>query len=808
MTIAVLTACPILAAADQTTRFDIESQPLADALLQFSERSGIKVFFSSETVEQIDAGPLKGRYTPEEALRILLSPSNLQYRFTQPDTVIVSGGRARAFTGADLLAMNPMENFMYAAANIETKGSDEPVEQEHLLVRGAPIGGYNVLNSSTATMTDTPILETPFSIKVVPQEVLRDQQVINIFDSLRNVAGVVAWGASQNVADSFISRGFTNHRGVYRDGFQYYDIVSCCPTGFRETANVERMEFLKGPASILFGRVEPGGVLNLVTKQPLATPYYSLQQQFGSYDYYRTTIDATGPLTSDDTLLYRFNLAYQNAGSFREFVTNDRVFVAPKLRWNISPRTQVLFELEYMHNKDTPDLGNVPIMLAPTGNKPSPLPRDRNIGEQWSTLEGDRILVGLDWSHQFNDNWTLHNRFNMERFDYVFIGVFASPAAPDGTVRRGFFDVDPQKADRYYTVLDLTGRFETWGAKHTLVVGGNYFRADELHFERFSPPGGQLADTNIFHPIHQPVQPPGNPIDQSDVTTQWYGLFLQDQIELPYNIHLLGGFRYDNAEIQDNLNNGRVVNEDDRTSPRGGVVWNPVPWLSLYGSYTENFGASNGQLAVDGTFLPSETAQQWEAGFKTEFRDGRLTATFAWFDLTKQNIRSADPNNPLRALVVGEAESKGIELDLTGEILPGWNVIANYAYTPFAEITQGTSRSVPKVGSRFQGAPRHLGNFWTTYDFQDGSLSGLAFGAGVTAVSNRVGNNADTYSIPGYAIVNLMGRYAWDLGSTRVSAQVNLENLLDKTYALGTNGSNHIPFGAPRTVLGALRVEF
>lgn len=360
--------------------------------------------------------------------------------------------------------------------------------------------------------------------------------MVSIRDAFRNVAGVVAWGASQNVTDSFVSRGFATQNGLYRDGYSFYDVASGLPTGVRETANVERIEFLKGPASILFGRVEPGGIVNLVTKQPLATPYYSLQQQFGSYDLYRTTFDATGPLTQDDTLLYRFNAAYQEAGSFREFVRSDHVFVAPKLRWNIGPRTQATLELEYMHNEDTPDLGNVPLALAPTGNKPSPLSRERNIGEPWSTLRGDRILIGLDWSHQFNDYWTLHHRFNTERLDAVHVGVSSlGPAAPDGTVRRSFYNADPTRSERYSTILDLTGKFETWGIKHTLLVGGDYLFNDESYFSQ----GGRPLDiSNIYLPVHQAKPPLDHVRFNPHTTTQWFGLYLQDQIELPYNIHV------------------------------------------------------------------------------------------------------------------------------------------------------------------------------------------------------------------------------------------------------------------------------
>ncbi len=171
---------------------------------------------------------------------------------------------------------------------------------------------------------------------------------------------------------------------------------------------------------------------------------------------------------------------------------------------------------------------------------------------------------------------------------------------------------------------------------------------------------------------------------------------------------VLGGFRYDNAEIRDNLLGGIVASKDDRVSPRGGLVWRPVSWLSLYGSYTENFGASNDQQA-DGTFLPSQTAQQWEAGLKTEFWDGRLTGTFAYFDLTRQNLRTPDPTNPVRTLLIGEAQSRGVEFDVAGELLPGWNVIAAYAYTPIRlyAFRRSDSRQRKFISEGWNPIPRH-----------------------------------------------------------------------------------------------------
>jgi len=207
---------------------------------------------------------------------------------------------------------------------------------------------YNVLDATTATKTDTPIMETPFGIQVVPQQVLKDQQVVRFNKALQNVSGV--YFVPNSVGDNAsILRGF-------QTGEYYLDGVRQLPpshqTGFREIANIEQIEVLKGPASILYGRLEPGGLINLTSKQPLSTPYYALEQQFGSFDFYRTTLDATGPLMKDNTLGYRLNLAYENAGDFRDVVgEGHRVFLAPVLRWTPSEQTQVNVYMECLHSR-------------------------------------------------------------------------------------------------------------------------------------------------------------------------------------------------------------------------------------------------------------------------------------------------------------------------------------------------------------------------------------------------------------------------------------------------------------------------
>ena len=342
-------------------------------------------------------------------------------------------------------------------------------------------------------------------------------------------------------------------------------------------------------------------------------------------------------------------------------------------------------------------------------------------------------------------------------------------------------------------------------------MGGDYYRSDVRSTAvGFGANPNQYDVTNIYNPTHMagpPTTLPGD-ITTANSTLPWFGLYAQDQVQLPYHFHVMGGFRYDSADYDSvafgEYAHDRLKQSEDKVSPRGGVVWQPLPELSIYGSYTENFGASNTNL--QGIPLPPQTAQQWETGIKTELFDKRLMATLAYFDLTKQNLPIAI--RPGLTQASGEQESKGIELDVTGEILPGWNMIATYAYTPFAKTVKD-GFGATQLGKRLNNAPEHSGSIWTTYEFQHlPQLQGVKLGAGMQAVDERQIGYNETAQAPGYVTANLMGSKLWKVGDTRVTAQLNIDNLLDQSYIASIYSYGPSNYGAPRTFMGSVKVEY
>ncbi len=800
--IAALLATMMIQAAHSETsngkhHFDIPAQSLNQALLTFGRQSQQQIMYSSSMTENYRSPALKGDYTTEEAIKILLSNSALQAVSSGTGSITVKPKPAELQNKA-----TPADALPVVTVNADVKYDvNDPYNKD-----------YAIPNTTTATKTDTPIMETPYSIAVVSQQVIKDQQAIKIEDALKNVAGVQTGFTNGGLSDTFMVRGFESST-FYRDGFLLPDGLGASQAR-RETPNIERVEVLKGPGSVLYGRSTPGGIINLVTKRPQATPYHSIQQQFGSYDRYRTTADSTGAITSDNKLLYRANLSYENANSFRDFVKTDSFFVAPSLTWNVSDQTQINMNVEYNHFDNTNDSG-----IPPIGNRPAPVPRNRQIGEPKNNSNvGDRTYVGFDWTHEFNDNWKIAHRFGAEFLDVtqLFTFFFGQPDAlgnlanvpsslPMG--KRGSNNGTSHQQE-YFTTLNLTGKFDTGPVKHTMLWGFDYF-VNDVQFRgeccALFPSG---ATFNIYNPTYSTIEGPHNFEAGPDRNTEWYGLYWQDQIKFPFNIYGNVGVRYDNAT---GTNDGKVTTADHKVSPRGGLLWQPQKWLAVYGNYSENFGPSNSFFQnPDQQQLPPQTAEEWELGAKTEFMDGRFTASFAYFDLTKNNLPAPDPLNPVLTRTIGQQETKGIELEASGEILPGWRAIGAYTNLTYAKINKdvGFDGGSGDTGHRLYGTPHSFGSLWNTYEFQNTDLRGLKVGGGVVASGKSYGSFANDYQLPGYVTMNLMASYGLKVAGKNLTFQLNANNLLDKTYYQGTNSDTRIGFGSLRTFMGAVKLEF
>ncbi len=810
-------------AMTQQRDFQISAQNLDRALVEYSLKTGLQITVDGNLTAGVKSLGVSGRYSLEQALQKLLAGTG----------VVVKTSDNKMITLEKLSA-------------VKSQFEITPKTMSPVTVTGNAIydstdpynASYTRSNTTTATKTDTPIMETPMSVKVIPQQVLRDQQAVRIDKALENVSGVYQQPSSLGDISFFSIRGFGGYDGnssfLYRNGVRAS--YAGADASFPDMANIERVEVLKGPASILYGRVEPGGMVNLVTKQPLDTPYFSLQQQVGSYDFYRTSADATGPITKNGALAYRLNVAYENKGSFQDFASSNRVFVAPVIRWNISDKTTASLWLDYTKANDS-ILDTIPAL----GNRPASIPRSRSFGDPNNgQMQTEEQRFGFNWTHAFSNNWKFRHVFDARRnennltpnlgnngiVDQANCTPQDCPVARYGQAFRG----QPRHSEGYFNSLDLTGHFDTLGLKHTLLIGGDYwhttFNATGNELVTFY--NGEISNIDLYNPKYNGIPyslfqtAPG--YNQPNSSQDWAGVYAQDQIKLPYNFHLLGGLRYDNASSSTDAL-GVASQHDHRVSPRVALLWQPISELSLYSNYVENFGAAGAQSASGG-YLPPQTAQQWEVGAKTEVFDGKLTGSLAWFDITKQNVGVPDPNNLGMARLgymvpIGQVHNQGLEFDVAGEIIAGWKMIGSYAYIQ-SIITKDSALNGPSdsngdptlttgnTGHHFFGVPTNGASLWNTYDFQNKLMHGLKLGAGVVVRGQQQANNENTVQLPGYALVNLLASYQWKISSSKFTAQLNVDNLLDKTYyaAQGFGGGTAGFAGMPRVFMGSIRIEY
>jgi iron complex outermembrane receptor protein len=813
--VAALAAClPLIslgaepAAGEAPIPFDIPAQDLPRALAAFTAQSHIQVLYEGDVAQGLRSTPLKGVYTPEKALNMLLTATPVRARFTGARTVTLERKAIPAQSANDPADLVTLDKVTVSA-----------------MVEYDPTSPYNedyaVPRTTAATKTDTPIMETPVSAQVVPREVMTDQQVVRVEDATRNVSGVQKNFSFGNLRENFTIRGFPTDTQIYRNGVRL-------PRSTFETAHLQQIEVLKGPASVLYGRIQPGGLVNLVTKQPLDQPYYALQQQFGSYDFYRTTVDAAGPLM--DGLSYRANLAYLNAGSFRDFVDQERVFFTPAISWKLGERTRVNLAFEYTHDNSVIDAGIVAI-----GDRPAKVPRSHFLGDRGDFVRHEGFLVDFNWSHAFNDDWSLKHVFIYEDRDFR---ESYRPVVDFGNdeYHRGLWQMDNPR-QTYTTSLDLTGKFETWGVKHNLLLGGDYYRHQELGQGCAGP--GQTGNCLPWPPGtdgFDPFNPRGNPAFNVDThrfparstfnydnasLEEWFGLYFQDQITLFDQLHILGGGRYDWIH-QKNTNRWNHLlftqNQFDALetqffSPRVGILYRPWEWLSVYGNFTESVGSNLGR-SFTGEVLDPETATQYEIGAKTEFWDGQLIASLAYYHITKDNVQAADVVNSTDNTfyrTVGRARSQGLELDVAGRLTENLSLIGTYTFID-ARIKE--DKQIPaNQGNRLPNVPENSGSLWLKYDFPFESIKGLSFGTGAFVASQREGDNENTFQLPGYVRWDAMAAYQFNVGPSRLTAQVNVNNILDKTYFVAANTLDGAPragitVGEPLTVIGSIRIDY
>jgi iron complex outermembrane receptor protein len=800
--------------------FDISPQPLSSALLEFSNNTNLELLFDATMTRDLSTNGVSGEYNAEDALRRLLSGTGLTHRVTSAGTVALETDTTvpiPATVAPDQGSQAPASD-----TNGRISANHKPVKVPEIVVKEVrerdDTQTYVADESMTATRTDTPIRDVPQSIQVITRKVIEEQRTFRLQNSLENISGINATDSAASLYDNLILRGFVaTDRSYFRNGL----LDPFAQFTASDTYNVRRLEVLKGPAAVLYGQGDPGGVINIVTNKALPNAAYMANVTLGNFHFYRSELDASGPLNAAKTVLYRLNVAGQKAGSYIDYANRDLAAIAPSITWLMSSRTTLTVEADYLRRWSNDPYG-LPAQGTIFPNINGPIPRNRSVTlGDFSSFNRTTYRVGYDLTHQFNDRWSIRNAFRhtIAEDDANNLYAFPSFLEPDQRTLQRLQVLQPGVARRHANsmITNVVGHIRFLEMDHTFLTGVE-LRQEKTDQSIFTVAGAPPLD--LFAPNYSL---PPLPFDgdrssfRSDNKTA--ALYVQDQVTILPNLKFLGGMRFDYVhQFQQSAVGPKQTSDNHAVSPRLGLVYQPIEPLSLYTSWTKGFQPQSAStFNPNGDLFKPERSTQYEIGMKTFFLDNRVSATLAWFHLTRENLITPNPDPALAiqgfSVQTGEQRSQGVELDVTAQVMPGWNVITGYAYTD-AEVTK--DNDVALVAKRLANVPYNKFTLWSTYYFQEGTLKGFGFGGGLFAYSNRSSSIfGDPVEIPGYIRADGALYYNRDLhkgnwaGAKSMHVALNVRNLLDQRYvATSYNGSTVFFFGEPRTVLATVGLRF
>ncbi|WP_187775590.1 TonB-dependent siderophore receptor [Luteimonas suaedae] len=667
------------------------------------------------------------------------------------------------------------------SATAEQLPAPVATDLDTITVYGRPLGR---IPGETATKSGAPVLETPFTVNIVPRELLDLRNVSNIGQAMETISGVER------------TIGFSGNQRFRIRGFQ---AISTLRDGFRQGVSqpeidlqgIESIEVLKGPASALYGRFEPGGVINFVAKRPEEHFAASASLTGGSDDYARLGVDLTGPLNAGGTVLGRINLAHEDAGSFRDGIDNRQTFVSPVLEWRPDRDTSLIARLEYLARDAAFDrgLGNHPLFLQ--------VPIRRSYGEDSMRIRKEQWIGSVEFNRMLAADWRLRVgafRSDVSVPEEAFFN-YGFPALSGTTVNRNFVRYRERQKDATLQA-ELHGRVTTGPLQHRLLVGA------ERNIDRLAYLDGRISYDNpidLLEPVYG-----GRPSDYLDTGDSRYefettALYLQDEISWNRWRLLLGGRqeRTDTLSFYTGGVDPAVTRRDTPFSPRAGLTFLATPDLSLYASWAHSFRNEADVGLLESGITPKPTrGEQIEVGAKSILLDGRMEATLALYDLRKRDAVVADPVDWNLVIQTGELRSRGMEAEISARPLEAWTLVASYAYAD-ATIARDTDPTI--VDNRLAGVPRHQASLWTSWAF-DGVLAGLTAGGGLFHGSAQAATTANDLFLPAYTRLDLNARYAFGDG---MELLLNVDNVTDERYYI-TGGFSQIYPQPPR----AFRLTF
>lgn len=698
-----------------------------------------------------------------------------------------------------------------------------------------PVQGIVATRSATGSKTDAALIETPQSISVVTRDQMDQQASGTVSESLRYTSGIMTGqaGLQSSRFDPVFIRGFGGFSAAanyasYLDGLKWHypsrTAVQIDPW------MVERVEVFKGPSSVLYGQATPGGFVNLVSKQPQAVPHNEIFVRAGTHNYLEGGFDTTGPIANDPRFQYRVVGLGRMSDSQIDFQSQQRALIAPSFTYAPSLDTKFTVSGIYQRDPKALDSGFLPVVgtVLPSGY--GRLPTSRFQGDpQWNLYNRTQKAIGYQFEHRFNEIFSIRSNFRYGTLENDFRGVDFASLQPNNrilnrSIGQHIHDVESLSVDN-----QLQAKFATGPLRHTVLAGIDYQNMNSLWRYGF----GSIGPIDLYAPVYnQPFTPPTLVNHRRDKLSQ-LGVYVQDQIELG-NFRLWLSGRNDFAKTTNSIFNttaNRVTSsgktDDDAFTGRAGLVYLFENGLAPYVSYSTSFEPQAGTDARGTSFRPT-LGEQYEIGVKYQPVGWNAFITVAAFDLTKQNVLSADPTNPLFSIQNGEVRSRGIEVEGKASIADGLDLVAAYTFTDM-EFTRSNntvtlidgSGIVGLQGKRPVAVPTHMASLWAYYQMRHGPLAGFALGGGVRYIGETFGTDSNVWNlngfvrtaskVPGFTLFDAVVSYDFGYVTPALkgfTAAVNARNLFNKGYVAACNGFGSCTYGEGRTVLATLKYRW
>lgn len=796
-------AAEAAATAQAVRSYDIPAGPLSTALSRFAGEANVMLSADGALTEGRQSPGLKGQYSVEEGFAALLKGSGLQIVNTGSGSYSLAAGTASVGSDVSELSATTVTDFALGNA----LGTME---------------GYNATHSQIATKTSKSILETSQSVSVVTRDQIDDQGSQTVSQALRYTPGVMTnpYGATHRY-DYVAMRGFNDGSvdNIYLDGLKTMGDSGTYSSMQVDPYFLERIDILKGPSSVLYGRSNPGGLVALTSKKPLYEPYHEIQATVGTQGQRGMGFDFSGPVNEDQTIAYRLvGLADKSDTQF-DHNEEKRYAIAPTVAIDFDENTTLTLQAYMQHDPEGGYHGGLPADGTLYRHNGQYISKHFFEGDSdFDKFERTQQMVGYQFEHRFNDVWSARQNFRYLDGKVDMRQIYSAPTGVPGNV--GWIDGTNQlnratttgKERLHAWIVDnmAQAEFNTGSAKHTLLMGLDYQRRKA----KVDYAGGSASSIDAFDPVY------GNP----GVAETWQtsdlrrmeqtGLYVQDLIDLDKWRFSLG-LRKDWVETssEDELYGaGKNTYKENKVTPRVGALYLFDNGVAPYISYSESFNP-NSFTDQSGTPLKATEGKQWEAGIKYQPPGTDNIFTASVFHITQENLATKQAQEQFYR-PVGKVRSQGFEFEAHMQVTDSFRVLSSYTFADveYVKSTPSTvsgNEGVDNKGNTPNVAPRHMASVWGDYTFKEGSLQGLSLGGGIRAVGKSWADPENTERVPGYTLFDASASY--DLGNVGlkgVDLRINANNLTDKKYVAACNSLSYCYYGEERNVTATVSYKF